>query len=378
MKIILLFITILIVNGNAHSATDLLKEIILTQKVKKINGLEDSNQEKDSINEVEYSLLFVGNSLTYSNNLPKLVEKNARARGIIVKTKMLAYANYAIVDHWADGEVQELVKTKEYDFVIIQQGPSSQQNGYDMLVNSGRLYSDLCKANDAKLAYFMVWPSRAYYHTFDGVIANYTAGAKANDAILSPVGRVWKDHFDNTGDFSYYGPDQFHPSLKGSLVAAEVIVDSLFEENLKDDNLQQAWLIGVGQINDNSIQVEEMYITENGAFGDHFNPDEINNIYWGELNIDFNSCNTANMSYSSKITLTNGKFGSGAYSIARLAQNEQAINCDETGFLNNNDKSFFSGTFYGGSERSGEGFMIDYLSDSRAIVTWFTYLPEIE
>ncbi len=368
----------LTINGDGYSKTDFQKEILLDQTVKKIDSLEESNQKKGSIKEVEYSLLFVGNSLTYFNNLPKLVEENARAKGIILKTKMLAFGNYAIVDHWADGEVQKLIKSKEYDYVIIQQGPSSQQDGYQMLVNAGKLYSDLCKANDAKLAYFMVWPSLTYYHTFDGVIANYTAGAEANDAILSPVGKVWKEHFDTTGDFSYYGSDNFHPSLTGSLVAADVIVDSLFEENVKDDNFNQAWLIGVGQIKDNSIQVAEMNITENGSFGANFNPEEINNVHWGELNIDFNSCNTAKMSYSSSISLINGTFGSGGYPIQRLANNEHSIKCDEIGFVNNNDKSFFSGTFYGGPERSGEGFMIDNLSDSRAIVTWYTYLPEME
>ncbi len=76
----------------------------------------------------------------------------------------------------------------------------------------------------------MVWPSRMYYHTFDGVIKNYTAAAEANNAVLCPAGQVWKTHFDQTNDFSYYGADGFHPSLKGSQVAAKVIFESLFEE----------------------------------------------------------------------------------------------------------------------------------------------------
>ncbi len=322
-----------------------------------------------------YHVLFVGNSLTYTNNLPSLVEQKARDRGLVVEADMLAFPNYAIVDHWADGQVQQLIKSGRYDYVVIQQGPSSQPNGFDMLINGGKLYRDLCQAHGVQLAYYMVWPSRQYYHTFDGVIANYTAGAAANDALLCPVGQVWKAHFDATGDFSYYGPDQFHPSLKGSLVAAEVIVDTLFQPEAPDQQMQQMWLTGVGQIENNHISVPELHVTEQGAFGAAFDPESINKVPWGALQISFDSCHTAQMSYTSHATFAGQAFGAGTYPLQRLANNVPAQQCEELGFSQAQDKSFFSGNFYGGPDRTGEGFSIDYLNSDQAIVTWYTYLP---
>lgn len=323
-----------------------------------------------------YNLLFVGNSLTYTNNLPSLVKQKAAEKGIRVTTKTLANPNYAIVDHWADGDVQNLIKSQLYDFVIIQQGPSSQQDGYNMLINGGRDYSDLTQANGAKLAYFMVWPDRRFYYTFSGVIDNYTSAAAYNNAILLPVGKVWKEYFDQTNDFSYYGPDNFHPSLKGSLVAAEIIVDSLFAESVEVDNSQQAWLIGLGQIENNQINIPEVYITDKGAFGQDFEPDEIENTLWGSMHIEFNSCHDADMSYTSTALYNGTAFGSGHYPIQRVAMNQASQNCEQHGFIDNLDKSFFSGSFYGGQERSGEGFNLDYLNENQVIVTWYTYLPK--
>ena len=174
------------------------------------------------------NILFVGNSLTYTNNLPELVTSKAKLKNIVIGTKMIAKGNYAIIDHWTDGEVQKEVASKNYDFVIIQQGPSSQAEGREMLIDDGQKFKDLCDQNDAELVYFMVWPSRTYYETFDDVIKNYRDAASINDAILCPVGEVWKEHFDLTNNFDYYGVDGFHPSLMGSQVAADVIVDSLF------------------------------------------------------------------------------------------------------------------------------------------------------
>ena len=176
-----------------------------------------------------FNVLFVGSSPTYTNNLLLLVKKQAKTKGFNVKTKMLALPNYAIIDHWYDGEVQKLISSKTFDFVIIQQGPSSQPDGRKMLIEDGKKYHILCKNNNTKLVYFMVWPPINHPKRFKGVIKNYKDAAKINDAILCPVGEIWKTHFDSTNnDFDYYGTDGFHPSKKGSEVAAKIIVNSLF------------------------------------------------------------------------------------------------------------------------------------------------------
>jgi len=186
------------------------------------------SKENASNSNKEINILFVGNSLTYTNNLPKLVKEMAKENGVFVKYNMLAYPNYGLIDHWHAGKMQKLIKSKKYDLVIIQQGPSSQQEGKEMLINYGKKIHKICLKNNTKLGYFMVWPSIQYYKTFNGVIENYTDAAKNHGDILFPVGEVWKAHFDSTNNLDYYGTDGFHPSLKGSQIAAKVIVNYLF------------------------------------------------------------------------------------------------------------------------------------------------------
>ena len=182
----------------------------------------------EELSNSDYNILFIGNSLTYTNNLPELVKQKASQKGITVGTKMIANPNFALLDHWDIGETQQYIASKKFNFVVIQQGPSSQAFGREVLIKYGKRYSDLCTSNDAQLCYFMVWPSLTYYNTFDDVIKNHRDAATINEALLCPVGDVWKTHFDTTNDFDYYGPDGFHPSSIGSQVAADVIVDSLF------------------------------------------------------------------------------------------------------------------------------------------------------
>ncbi|MBK7342359.1 MAG: SGNH/GDSL hydrolase family protein [Saprospiraceae bacterium] len=173
-------------------------------------------------------ILFVGNSLTFANDLPNLVSQQAREKGIVVQTRMITRPNYALIDHLAEGIIQQAMSDQHYDFVVVQQGPSSQDEGRQMLLDAGRELSGLCLTHQSQLAFFMVWPSRSNQHTFEGVIKNYTAAAVQSQAILCPVGEVWKRHVDASGSWDYYGPDGFHPSLLGSQVAAAVIAESLF------------------------------------------------------------------------------------------------------------------------------------------------------
>jgi len=189
-----------------------------------------SQQEiSDNKTTTDFNILFIGNSLTYTNNLPQLVKTYAKLKGIDINTKMIAYPNYAIEDQWNDGQVQKLISSKKYDFVIIQQGPSSQSDGRKMLMDYGKKYYSLCKLNEVKLCFFMVWPSLNYYHTFDDVVKNHKDAASINNSILLPVGKKWKDYIDSTNNMEYYGSDGFHPSLKGSQFAAKVIVEHLLQ-----------------------------------------------------------------------------------------------------------------------------------------------------
>lgn len=74
----------------------------------------------------------------------------------------------------------------------------------------------------------MVWPSRKYYFTFDKVIENHQLAARSNNAILFPVGVVWKEYNEEKNVESLYGVDGFHPSETGSFLAALVIFHKLY------------------------------------------------------------------------------------------------------------------------------------------------------
>ncbi|MBT8270250.1 MAG: SGNH/GDSL hydrolase family protein [Bacteroidia bacterium] len=188
---------------------------------------DDPDPVDDPDSQNAYELLFVGNSLTLTNDLPQLVKDRAEQLGITIGVTTEANPGFGLEDHWNSGIIQGQINSGFYDYVIIQQGPSSQPYGRATLIGYGELIKELCDGVNTELAYFMVWPSLEYYYTFPGVILNYSDAAEMNNAILCPVGSHWKAYIENTEDYSYYGPDGFHPSLLGSQVAAQIIITSL-------------------------------------------------------------------------------------------------------------------------------------------------------
>ncbi|MEP3836704.1 MAG: SGNH/GDSL hydrolase family protein [Algibacter sp.] len=189
------------------------------------NNVVDSLRKEENI----HKILFIGNDVISTNDLPALVKQKAKYSGYTVETKTISKSNYNYADHWNKSDVQNLIRSKLYDIVIIQQNPTNRLNSYKKLVEYSEKYSALCKENNVVLAFFMVWPSLEHYITIDTEILNYQLIAETNNDVLCPIGEVWKTYFDKTNRYDYYDSDNFLPSKKGSDVAAQVVLKSILK-----------------------------------------------------------------------------------------------------------------------------------------------------
>ncbi|HUP30645.1 MAG TPA: hypothetical protein VM122_10765, partial [Usitatibacter sp.] len=66
-------------------------------------------------------VLFVGNSLTASTDVPARLAKLARAMGRDVVVDAVTANDYSLEDHWKDGRAQKRL-AERWDFVVLQQG----------------------------------------------------------------------------------------------------------------------------------------------------------------------------------------------------------------------------------------------------------------
>src|SRR5437868_1227446 len=71
-------------------------------------------------------VLFIGNSLTYSNDLPAMVAalaKSAGKRPLVFQS--VVEGGFSLEDHWDRGDAQRAIAQGKWDVVVLQQGPSS-------------------------------------------------------------------------------------------------------------------------------------------------------------------------------------------------------------------------------------------------------------
>ncbi len=172
-------------------------------------------------------ILFVGNSLTYTNDLPQLVQEMGKHDSISIEYTALVFPNYSLEDHWKEGKVQREIETGKYDFVIAQQGPSALPESQVLLLEYAGRLAEVCRKNKASMAIYMVWPSSSRYFDLDNVIYSYTQAAKQTQSLLCPAGLAWKYAWESTPSLPLYGNDSFHPSMTGSLLAAFTVYGTL-------------------------------------------------------------------------------------------------------------------------------------------------------
>lgn len=172
-------------------------------------------------------ILFIGNSLTYANDLPAMVCALARSTGRQAICETVAKPDYGLEEHWNDRDARAAI-TRGWDVVVLQQGPSALPESRRLLIAYTKRFDAEIKKTGARTALYMVWPSRARRGDFPGVGQSYAAAAKEVNALLIPAGDAWRAAWAADAKLPLYDADGFHPSPSGTYLAALVAYEQIF------------------------------------------------------------------------------------------------------------------------------------------------------
>ncbi|PAP76596.1 hypothetical protein [Rubrivirga marina] len=176
-----------------------------------------------------FNVLFVGNSLTYTNDLPGMVGAMLPTfGGEDVHIGTVASADVSLEDHWYLGGAREAIASGDWDVVVMQQGPSSVPQNQVHLATWVGHFADLAETHGVRPAVLMVWPPEGDEARVEAVVTAYATAAREADAALFPAGAAWRlARAEGTAD--PYGLDRFHPSPAGTYLAALTVVGGLTE-----------------------------------------------------------------------------------------------------------------------------------------------------
>ncbi len=200
-------------------------------------------------------VLLLGNSYTYVNNMPQIVADMAASTGDTLEWEMEAPGGFMFSGHYTSMASKAKIKKGHWDYVVLQE--QSQQpalpysefrftNLYAHLLDSLINVSNPC----AETIFYMTWgrknsdasncatytsqgwPHFCTYLGMDSVIrARYEMMANDNQAIVSPVGAVWRVIRLQHPNINLYDADESHPSMAGSYAAACAFYTAIFRKD---------------------------------------------------------------------------------------------------------------------------------------------------
>ena len=135
-------------------------------------------------------VLFIGDRLTAEARIPDRLAELVRAMGRDIAVESVASSSSTLEEHWNGGRAREAIR-KGWDFVVLQQGPSSQPGEREGLVEYAQRFAGEIRKTGARPALLMVWPPADRARDFPATIESYRAAAKASGAILAPAGEAW-------------------------------------------------------------------------------------------------------------------------------------------------------------------------------------------
>jgi hypothetical protein len=172
------------------------------------------------------AILFIGNSLTSQNDLPRRCATVAAASGIAITTDSVAIGGASLLDQWNDGRARRAIASRRWMAVVLQQGPSTLPESREELTRSSALFGEEIRRAGARPALLMVWPLPGQQAA--AVAASYRAAAEATDSVLIPAGEAWVRATAADPGLTLTVSDGYHPSPLGTELAALSVVCTLF------------------------------------------------------------------------------------------------------------------------------------------------------
>lgn len=176
-----------------------------------------------------HHVLFIGNSLTYANDLPGTVSDLAASVGDTIRVSSVAQANFAVIDHALGlSNAVDVIKSQEWDMVVLQQGPTTVGVNRDTLIIATKMLDPFVKAQGGVTAQLMTWPQSAQPQLFPAVLASSEAAAKSvANGVLIPAGEAWRAALQENPSLPLYGVDGYHPAPLGTYLTALVVYEKV-------------------------------------------------------------------------------------------------------------------------------------------------------
>lgn len=180
----------------------------------------------------ELQVLFIGNSFTYFNDMPKMVAALAKAgKQRPLRFVQITPGGWTLENHWNDGKARAAIQSRRWDFVVLQeQSMGPLVNKSSMFISAKKLDAEI-RRQGAKTLLYMTWAYQNRPEDQAALSQAYLDLAQEIDAEVVPVGLAWRRALQDDPQRKLHLPDKRHPNATGSYLAACVFYATLYDQS---------------------------------------------------------------------------------------------------------------------------------------------------
>lgn len=198
----------------------------------------DENNKEDNCLRV----LFVGNSLTYVNDLPNTFSALASSGGHQVEVAMIAEGGAHLYDHASATNFLTMLTSSQWDYVVLQeqsQLPAIEYSRINDMYPAIRTLTKQAKDNNAQPILFQTWARQGgspengmpnYESMQYEVDQGYLRIANELNIPTAYVGLAWFRALKEHPQLQLWQEDGNHPTEQGTYLAACIFYVTLFHE----------------------------------------------------------------------------------------------------------------------------------------------------
>jgi hypothetical protein len=177
----------------------------------------------------EIHVLWIGNSLTYYNDLPRMVAELARAgRQPTLVHQQETPGGCTLEKHWNDGKALNKLRSRKWDFVVLQEHSQMPlKDPAPMFEYAKRFAAEIKKQGGETLLYLPFPLAKAPENQGKLTTLHENLAAQIKARVV-PVGPAWAQALATDKPPRLYHTDMVHPGKDGSYLAACVFYATIY------------------------------------------------------------------------------------------------------------------------------------------------------
>ena len=179
-------------------------------------------------------VLFIGNSYTEFNDLPRVVRELGAETGAPIVTEAVLVGGATLYDHWSKGDANGKIDKGNFDAVVLQGQSLEALGGEGGFDTYAQRFGDQVKAAGSRAVWYATWARGpgASANMRGEAVANrieqaYSKVAIAKGGKVARVGAAFLQAQIRLPQVPLYIEDQSHPTKEGTFLAACTIAHTL-------------------------------------------------------------------------------------------------------------------------------------------------------